>query len=39
MEKEYQKPEVEVVELVTEEITANDYVNGTIGVMSNNYFD
>ena len=39
MEKEYQKPEVEVVELVTEEITANDYVNGQIGITSNNYFD
>ena len=38
MEKEYQKPEVEVVELVTEEITANDYVNGETGVISNIYF-
>ena len=38
MEREYQKPEVEVVELVTEEITTEGGLEGDTGAGSNNYF-
>lgn len=35
MEREYQRPEVEVVSLVSEEITTNsDFVDGELGVQS-----
>ena len=32
MEREYQRPEVEVVSLVTEEITSNDIIDGDMGL-------
>ena len=36
MEREYQRPEVEVVELVTEKVT-NDSYDGTTGIESSDF--
>lgn len=35
MEKEYQKPEVEVVSLVTEVVANNGEIDGNTGMVSN----